>query len=596
MKHKEVLAAVIAILFMLAMPYITKLDFSIDSSKSTQITGAISYDATTVLSIDTGDTKGTIKFTNENGKSVSIPIIKDGLTIIYGKGSDPDERVYFEGETCTGTSTIVDCIGAYFLVIKNKEAHLFRLKTIDTEKGLVDIEDTTTGKEAQDNAYIDGSPASIQVGDITIIVTITAATNTVTFTSIGSSNNAEVTLYDRATLTLQNANMGSQSVEGFTFREYQDGALAADKYITDLDIDITYDSTQDSIKITKPSLDANEGSGWVDDETQTFYTNKGTLLTYDNADHHLLKISHLVSTTSGAVTVQPTKAETASESLYGVDTISNVGLDSAMTVDEDGLPHITYFDETNDALKYAYMGSSKYRNEMGWHVQTLDTGNVGRASDIALDKDNHPHIIYTDNENNNLKYMFFDGTDWHRATLDNPVHAILPTIALDSRDYPHIAYYDYAEDDLIYARFNGMDWETTTVDKEGDVGPDPSIIIDKDDNPHIAYFDNNYDGLKYAWHDGTSWNALEVDTSGTAGWWSSISVDENNDPKIWYYNTLLSKVMSIEYLGQDVWDEQTFSLEGFDMYKGDLVEDSNGKIHFSYYYKEDKDLRYTVMG
>ena len=42
-------------------------------------------------------------------------------------------------------------------------------------------------------------------------------------------------------------------------------------------------------------------------------------------------------------------------------------------------PHISYYDETNADLKYAY------RDASGWHIQTVDSeGSVGTSTSLAL--------------------------------------------------------------------------------------------------------------------------------------------------------------------------------------------------------------------
>jgi hypothetical protein len=72
---------------------------------------------------------------------------------------------------------------------------------------------------------------------------------------------------------------------------------------------------------------------------------------------------------------------------------------SSITLDKGGNPHISYFDQLNNDLKYARWDSS------AWTIQTVDsTGNIGMYTSIALDKDGNPCISYLDYGNGDLKY------------------------------------------------------------------------------------------------------------------------------------------------------------------------------------------------
>lgn len=601
--------ALIAILCMLSF-----MSWEQVLSKTT-ITGAVTASTTNVITITASDTKGTIQLKQMDGPTISLPFAEDGSTatsnaqneaVYFSKSAqqNPNDLLYLEGETCTGTTSITDCIGAEFLVVKDKTAHLFEIASIDTGKNEVDIEDKTGEKETLDTVYNDGSATSLTVGDRTITLTLTETTKTVAFTTLGSTDGAIIELSDHATIELINANKASQSFEGLFFSEFNDGALAPEKYINDLRINIFFDDQNDkAIEISSSiltDLGVSQGSGWykasVDDsQTKMFYSNKGTLWTYDDDEKQKLTVGHIVSTATAKVSVKKTAAQAAQEAagwtIYGVDKEGDVGKDSSFVLDKKGYAYISYFDETNDALKYAYMTAQ------GWYVQRVDSGNVGRSSDIALDSDENSHVIYTDTKNSQLKYAYSDGKEWHTGTLDAAgQYAILPALALDSKNNPHIAYYDYKEDDLIHLWYDAETetWQKETVDSAGDVGTGASIAIDSKNYPHVSYFDNGYDILKYAWYDGAEWQTKVLDDSSGAGLFSAMQLDYQNYPLIWYYNQLKGKVQYLQYLGDNQWDQETFSLEGFDIYQGDIFLDDDGLVHFSYYYKAEKDLRYAT--
>jgi uncharacterized repeat protein (TIGR01451 family) len=109
------------------------------------------------------------------------------------------------------------------------------------------------------------------------------------------------------------------------------------------------------------------------------------------------------------------------------------------------------------------------------------------------------------------------------------------SLALNSSGYPHISYSDDANDDLKYASYNGTDWNLQIVDSAGDVGTYTSLALDIKGYPHISYYDNTNDDLKYAGYSGTDWNLQIVDSAGHVGWHSSLALDGSGYPHISYY-------------------------------------------------------------
>jgi hypothetical protein len=154
---------------------------------------------------------------------------------------------------------------------------------------------------------------------------------------------------------------------------------------------------------------------------------------------------------------------------------------------------------------------------------------------IALDSGNKPHISYFNASEECLKYAYHDGSSWHKEYVDFAEVGWYTSIALDSEGNPHISYHDYLHNDLKYA-YHVNSWHKEAVDTAGDVGEHTSIALDSGDNPHISYFDNSNNDLKYAYHDGSSWQIEAVDTAGDVGDYTSIALDSVGDPHISYYD------------------------------------------------------------
>jgi len=126
------------------------------------------------------------------------------------------------------------------------------------------------------------------------------------------------------------------------------------------------------------------------------------------------------------------------------------GVGASIVLDNNNYPHVSYQNQNNAELKYAYQDAS------GWHTITVDSdNNTGYSSSIALDSNGHPHISYIDDTQHYLKYAWEYESGWHIQTVESYYNVgsyYQTSLALNAADEPHISYFNATNADLMLAR------------------------------------------------------------------------------------------------------------------------------------------------
>ncbi|MHC4478669.1 MAG: hypothetical protein ACYTEL_23795 [Planctomycetota bacterium] len=340
----------------------------------------------------------------------------------------------------------------------------------------------------------------------------------------------------------------------------------------------------------------------------------------------------------GAIHIGSDNAEAVNVWVFDiVEPVGFWGGDSSIEIDAGDIPHLSYYDDDTDELKYAnWTGGS-------WNFLVVDSGGAGRTNSLALDSKGYPHISYS----GSLKYANWTGTSWNIATVDGTAGTgSHNSIALDGNDYPHISYYDSNAHDLKYAKWTGSMWDVQIVDDGGGwdagesnsiaiasngypqisykyedatdwylrraswngfswnietvclVGPanflDPmynSLALDGNNYAHISYHDNNYN-LKYANWTGSSWAFDIIDTDVDVGRYNSLALDGNDLPSISYYDNNNGDLKFANWTGSG-WNVEVVDSTGDVGEESSIALDSNGFAHISYYDSSNWRLKYA---
>lgn len=255
-------------------------------------------------------------------------------------------------------------------------------------------------------------------------------------------------------------------------------------------------------------------------------------------------------------------------------------LTTSLALDDSGYPHIAYYDDWDEDLKYAY------RDAAGWNIQTVDAVSYyGAHASLALDSSGWAHVSYCANAH--LKYARRDDAGWHYETVDATAYAGWYTsLALDGSVWPHISYYHDNNGDLRYAWRDASGWHIDSVDMAGDVGLYTSLALDGSGCPHISYHDDTNGDLKYAWCDASGWHIETLDSAGDVGLYTSLALDRSGNPSISYYDATN---------GDLVYDGETVDAGGDVGRYTSLALDDGVHPHVSYLDWTNGDLKYAHL-
>ncbi|MBI5664778.1 MAG: hypothetical protein HZC49_06795 [Nitrospirae bacterium] len=146
--------------------------------------------------------------------------------------------------------------------------------------------------------------------------------------------------------------------------------------------------------------------------------------------------------------------------LYGsavaVDSGGTVGSYSSITIGIDGLPLVSYYDGSNGDLKIAKCGNASCSS--GNFIYIVDSaGDVGRDTSITIGNDGLPVISYYDNTNTDLKVAKCGNTYCNSGNSLNTVASAgtvgqSTSITIGTDGLPVISYYDSTNGDLDVLR------------------------------------------------------------------------------------------------------------------------------------------------
>ncbi len=284
--------------------------------------------------------------------------------------------------------------------------------------------------------------------------------------------------------------------------------------------------------------------------------------------------------------------------------IDDTGLWTSLAI-VNGNPAISYYDTTNDDLKYV-RASDSTGAAWGSPIVVSSTGNVGELATSLAVVNGRPAILFHDVTHGTLHYvraLDADGTTWGTPVfLDGPLAGAFGHLTVvDGR--PAASYYgDNPSDDLRYIRANDADgdsWPSPIIVDDldnGNLGWDTSLTI-VNGKPAISYYERMEYNLRYVQANdasGSSWGTpVIVDAAGNIGQYTSLAVVEGR-PAISYWDELNNDLKFVQAVDVDgrYWGLPTTLDSAGDVGRHTSLAMVNGSPAVSYFRGDTSDLKF----
>ena len=236
-----------------------------------------------------------------------------------------------------------------------------------------------------------------------------------------------------------------------------------------------------------------------------------------------------------------------------------------------------------------------------WTASKRLTFNPGGSYNpvVAVDSNNHIHMTWFDLSPRNYE-MFYKkstdgGTTWITKRLTyNLGGSQAPDLAIDSNNHIHMVWADYTPGnyDIYYKRSTdgGITWTTKHLSWTSGWSSSPAIAVDGNNHIHAVWYDEtpgNYEIFyKKSTDGGTMWTTKRLTWTSGGSFNADIAVDTNNHIHVvWYDDTPGNKEIFYKRStdGGTAWTTKRLTTTSGDSRIPSIAADSSNYIHVAWH-------------
>lgn len=253
---------------------------------------------------------------------------------------------------------------------------------------------------------------------------------------------------------------------------------------------------------------------------------------------------------------------------------------STFHIADDDTLHVAYITD-NERIVYATNPNNL------WEYDEVDTDvAVERDVTLAIDAGNMPHLSYIDESDNTVKYAYKLADEWNEVTVDSLETFLTtgyPSIVVDVSGVAYIAYLTI-DNSLSIAMGTNGDWENELIYLGDQTGLHLSLQHDNAGKAHISY--SNSDSVRYAYQAGEEWQTETVVSGLDSIWGTALQLDSDDNPHIIYIEVIegfmIPDALQHAYWDGFAWQVETILVDNANYSIRDFIIDDEGTLHIIY--------------